>query len=98
MRVIPKRDRENFKMNPFAYLANRDSGVYVAHVFQLKVVTHAVVIDADRGLIIDSAEDYSIRLSEENLRRCGGDHAENLHIDEVRLIVDQAKSNPNNSK
>lgn len=98
MRKIPKRDWELFNANPFAYLATRESGVYIVHLYELKVATHALVIDVNRGLIIDSAEDYPMRLSEELLRKCGGDHAKALRVDEVRMVVKQSASNPNNHK
>ena len=89
MRLLPKKDRELFNINRFAYLAGRESGVYVVHVFEPKVSSHTVVINANRKLIIDSAEEFPMRLSEGLLRKCGGDHAKNLRVGEVRMIVKQ---------
>ena len=89
MRKIPKGERALFDENPFAYLACRGSGVFIAHVFQPKVVSHTIVVDAGRKLIIDSSEDYPMRLSEELLRKCGGEQATELRIGEVAMIVSQ---------
>ena len=89
MRKIPKCDAKVFKENPFAYLARRDSGVYLVHVFRPNLVSHILVVDASRKLIIDSAEDFPMRLSESLLRKCGGQAATALRIGEVRKIVSQ---------
>ena len=89
MRKIPKSDAKVFKENLFAYLASSDSGVYLVHVFQPNLVSHTLVVEAGRKLIIDSAEDFPMRLSESLLRKCGGEAANALRIREVRKIVSQ---------
>ena len=73
------------------YLACRGSGVFIAHVFQPKVVSHAIVADAGRKLIIDSSEDYPMRLSEDLLRKCGGEQATELRVGKVAMIVLQTR-------
>ena len=89
MRKIPKCDAKVFKENLFAYLASRDSGVYLVHVFQPNLVPHTLVVDAGRKLIIDNAEDFPMRLSESLLLKCSGEAATALRIGEVRKIVSQ---------
>lgn len=95
MRLLPKQDRAIFNKDRFAFLDSRKSSVYVVHVFEPKVSSHTVVIEANRNIIIDSAEQFPMRLSEELLRKCGGDHASNLRVGEVRMIVKQ-RQNQNN--
>ena len=92
MRKLPKEDLGIFNANRFAYLASRESFVYIVHVFEPKVCSHTVVIDANRRIIVDSAEDYPMRLSEELLRKCGGDQSKSLRVGEVRMIVKQHQS------
>ena len=89
MRKIPKSDAKMFKKNTFAYLASIDSRVCLVHVFQPNLVSHTLVVDAGRKLIIDCAEDFPMRLSESLLRKCGGEAATALCIGEVRKIVSQ---------
>ena len=89
MRKIPTCDAKVFKENPFAYLASRDSGVYLVYLFQPNLVSHTLVVDAGRKHIIDSAEYVPMRLSESLLRKCGGEAATAPRIGEVRKIVSQ---------
>ena len=96
MRKLPKADRAIYNENPFRYLASRETGVYIVHLVQHRVVNHAVVIDAHRKLIIDSEEEYPLTLTEAVLRKCGGEEADNLQVEDLRLIVDQSKGNPSN--
>ena len=91
MRKIPKSERVLFNENPFGYLASRGSEVFITHVFQPKIVPHTIVVDAGRKLIIDSPEDYPMRLNEELLRNCGGEQATELRVGEVAMIVSQTR-------
>ena len=91
MRNIPKSERAQFNENPFAHLANRGCGVFIAHVFQPKVLSHTIVIDAGRKLIIDSSKTFPMRLSEDLLRKYGGEHATELRVGEVAMIVSQSR-------
>ena len=94
MRKLPKTDRSTYNENPFRYLATRETDFYLVHLVQHGVVNHAVVVDARRKLIIDSEEKYPLTLTEEVLRKCGGEEAENLQVEDLRLILDQSTSNP----
>lgn len=87
MRKIPKLDAKTFKENPFAYLASRDNGVFNVHVSKPNFVSHTVVFEAGRRLIIDSAVEFPIRLRERILRKCGGEKARALPIGKVREVV-----------
>lgn len=58
----------------------------------------AVVVDANRKLIIDSEGKYPLTLTQEVLRKCGGEEADNLQEGELGLIVDQAISSPSNHR
>lgn len=89
---IPKSERPVFLSDPFRYISRATSGVYLLHLHQLGVVDHIVVVDANRNLIIDSAEEYPMRCSEELLRKCGGKEAEKLQIIGARILIDQAAS------
>lgn len=55
----------------------------------LNYADHCVVVDADRKLILDSASNYPVVLSEGNLARCGGDDATRVRVSEVREAIDQ---------
>ena len=69
--------------------ARIDGGVYLVHLFQPNLISYTLVVDASRKLIIDSAEDFPMRLSESLWRKCGGEAATALRIGEVRKIVSQ---------
>ena len=98
MRELPKTDGSTYNENPFRYLATRETDVYLVHLAQHGVVNHAVVVDARRKLIIDSDDKYTLTLTEEIPRKCGGEEADNLQVEDLRLIVDQSTSNPSNHR
>ena len=72
----------------FSIIGQLKRGVWIVRLCQSQVVDHCVVIDGERGLIFDSAEEYPITLSERTLRMCGGSSANQLHIAEIREVVD----------
>ena len=88
MRKSPKADHATYEENPFRYLASREIGVYIVHLAQHRVLNHAVVVDAHRKLIVDSEEEYPLSLTEAVLRKCGGEEADNLQVEDLRLLVD----------
>ena len=89
MQKISKCDAKVIKENRFAYLASRESAVYLVHVFQPNLVSHTLIVDAGRTLIIDNAEEFPMRLSESLLRKCGGVAPTALRIGEVCKVVSQ---------
>ena len=70
----------------FDWLGGQSSGVWIVRLVQGNEVDHCVVIDGNRQLILDSAENYPIRLSAECLRLCGGDEVPNLQVAEIREL------------
>lgn len=72
MQKIPKCDTKMFKDNAFVYLASRHSRGFIVHVFQPNLESHTAVVPVGRKLILDSAEEFPMRLSERILRECGG--------------------------
>ena len=54
-------------------------------------MSHTIVVDAGRKLIIDSSETFPMRLSEDLLRKGGGEHATELRVGEVAMIVSQSR-------
>ena len=95
---MPKTDRSTYNENPFRYLSTRETNVYLVHLVQHGVVNHAVVVDARLKLIIDSEEKYLLTLTEEVLRKCGSEEADNLQVEDLRLIAEQSTSNPSNHR
>ena len=55
-------------------------------ILEEKRVDHAVVVDAQNKVIIDSKEEVALELSAGNLARCGGEGAKKLRVVEVREI------------
>ena len=55
-------------------------------ILEEKRVDHAVVVDAQKMVIIDSKEQAALGLSVENLARCGGDSSKKLLVVEVWKI------------
>ncbi len=70
----------------FEAIASRQSGVYIVRLRQDDRVDHAVVVDANRGVIIDSEESTAIVLTADNLAKCGGASATKLRVKEVREV------------
>ena len=86
-RKISKSDRKLFNENLFPYLADRESGVVIAHVFHPKVVSQMIVVYAERKLVIDTSEDFPMLLSEDLLRNYRGKQATALRVGEVAMMV-----------
>ena len=86
VRKVPRASKEMFKKDPFGWLGGAAHGVWIVRLKQRNVVDHCVVVDGVRGLILDSAEEYPLRLSAEALRLCGGSAATNLEVAEAREI------------
>ena len=51
---------------------------------------HAVVVDANRGVIIDSEEQSCLVILEDVLMQCGGPDADHLEVSQV-LRIGRAK-------
>ncbi|KAI0560883.1 hypothetical protein FGB62_98g054 [Gracilaria domingensis] len=70
LRQVPVDDRS---ISGVIRAANRRRDGYVLVRLQSgDEVDHVVTVDARRGLILEGAEEYPLRLSEETLRLCGG--------------------------
>ncbi len=61
-----------------------------------RVVDHCVCADATDALILDTAEDYLIKLLEHVSRMCGGDDADDLKIAEIWPLVAQREKRRKN--
>ncbi len=79
------------RMNAFSWLASKTRGIYIVRLKQDSLVDHAVCVDAGRRLILDSEEIHPIRLSAETLALCGGSHAKNLRLVEIRELRPKVK-------
>ena len=66
--------------------------MFIVRLMQTKFVDHCVVVDACRSVIIDSANEFPVRLTEVNLRLCAGDDATRVRVSEVRELIDQTNS------
>ena len=84
-----KMTRNEYCPNSFRWLAKKAEGIWIVRLAQSNAVDRCVVVDATSGFIIDSVEEYPITLTEDTLRMCGGDDADNLHVAEARRIVVQ---------
>ena len=69
---------------PFRALAARRAGMFIVRILEEKPVDHAVAVDAQNRVIIDSEEEIALELSTGNLARCGGEVAKKLRVVEVR--------------
>ncbi len=78
--AIQKADRRV----AFAFLAAKRSGVYVVRLREEACVDHALVVDANNGMIIDSEETCALRPAADVLMCCGGPRAKLLRTREVR--------------
>ena len=92
VRRVAKADRGEYMDNPFMWVARRKSGVWIIRVIEQNLVDHCIVVDGSKGLIHDSACRFPMRLSEQLLRRCGGEDARRLVVAEVRELVKQKLS------
>ena len=70
----------------FEALASAKTGVFIVRLLAGTAVDHAVVVDATRGIIVDSEEDSTIALSATNLRRCAGSKTKQVRVVEVREV------------
>jgi len=95
LRRIPKAAMEAFQADKFGWLADLKEGVCLVRLEQHAVVDHCIVIDAKRKWILDSAEDYPIRLSAATVRMCGGSEATKLGVAEVRELREVQGLNKN---
>lgn len=80
-RIIETCDHEA----PFKWLEGA-SGVYIVRIVVTSHVDHAVVVDASRGVIVDSEEVMPIVLTASNLKRLGVSNGEVVRIKEVREV------------
>ena len=91
-RRVSKTEEETFKKNLFKWVASLNKGVWLLRLTQHGLVDHCVAIDANRGIIHDSAARYPFILCETILKRLGGDEAKKLRIEEIRELL-QVKIN-----
>ena len=99
VRKIAQTKKDLFVANPFSWLLNMKNGIWIVCLKQHGIVDHCVAIDANRGIILDSAARYPFMLCEEILKRLGGDEAQNLQVAEVReLLLQTKKSNKRSGK
>jgi len=86
LRKVPKDEMSAFLVDKFEWLASLDDGVWMVRLEQHAIVDHCIVVDAKNKLILDSAEDYPVRLSAATIRMCGGSEATALRVAEVREL------------
>ena len=53
---------------------------------------HCVCVDAQRGLVYDSEEQFPVHLTPETLAMCGGGGADCLNVVEIRQVVFSSKN------
>ena len=87
VRRVAKVDRGEYIEKQFIRIAKRKSGVWIVRVIPQKLVDHCIIVDGSKGLIHDSACRFPMRLSEELLRRCGGDDAIHIFVAKLRELV-----------
>lgn len=87
VRRIPKTEKGEFNKNPFKWLVNRCTGIWIGRITQHGIVDHCVAVDCKKGIIHDSSSRFPFALTEDILRRVGGDDATQLRVAEVREIV-----------
>lgn len=71
----------------FVLVASLPKGVWIVRLLDEGNVDHAVVIDCNRRVIIDSAETCAIALTANNLFLCGGGGSKQLRVTSVREVV-----------
>ena len=87
IRRISKSERAQFDVNPFAWLINSGPGIRTVVISNHGIVYHCVTLDGKKGIIHDRSSRYLFALTEDILRRVGGDDATTLRVAEVREIV-----------
>lgn len=70
----------------FRAIASRTNGVFVFRMRDECRVDHAVIEDANAGIIADSEGTDALLLSAKKLQRCGGLSTQKLRIEEVRVV------------
>ncbi len=75
------------RWSAFRVLRAKRQGVFVVRLHEAKLVDHAVVVDANSGVIIYSEESTALVLASAVLQRCGGENGRNLRVIEVRAIA-----------
>lgn len=71
----------------FELITAKPAGVFIVRLREDALVDHAVVADANSGVIIDSEESYPLKLAEDNLEREGVNEARNLKVPEIRRVI-----------
>ena len=87
--VIKKVDKEfipKFNEDRFGWVANLKEGIWMLRVVQLDKADHCVCIDANRGIVLDSAAPYPFILVQDLLTKLGGDSATKLEVAEIRQL------------
>lgn len=69
------------------WLANLENSVWIVRLVGNNEVDHSVVIDGNRKLVIDSSEQFPMRLSVEALKLCGGEGVGQLRVAQVKQLV-----------
>ena len=83
VRKVPKSVKKEFNEDRFLWLGRLERGVWIVRLVRQQESDHCLVVDGLRKLIIDSSEQYPLRLCEEALRLCGGDGENELEVAEV---------------
>lgn len=63
--------------------------VFLVHVLQRHVLDHFIVVSARRGLIVDSAERFGVKLSVDDLASCCSDVSKELIVHDIRGMSTQ---------
>lgn len=66
-----------------------EARVYVVTVYKEQVLNHYVIVGARQRIIIDSAEKFPLKLTEDLLRVCCVSDVMGLRISEIRKLVVQ---------
>lgn len=73
----------------FSYVASMTQGVWIVRLLDEGFIDHAVVLDCDKQIIVDSEESCAIALTATNLFLCGGGGggSKKLRVTTVREVV-----------
>jgi len=72
---------------PFDFFGNLDRGIWILHLQDQRRLDHAICIDCDRKIILDSFEKFALELCPKSLEMCGGGEVKNLRIVDAREVV-----------
>lgn len=86
LRKVQKNEMGEFEKNRFSWVC-KQGGCWLVRLVVPKKIDHCVLVDGGRGIIVDCAEKYPLKLSMDCLRMCSGSKSPGLRVEEVRQVV-----------